>query len=104
MNRTLPPGDCGHRSRNTRWQSGPARTLPRAFGLVWGVAAAASPARLSHGCATFGPRSLRWRRVDVSANTGVTWQDAQELGPEAGKPAAAVPGGPGRGQVSDATG
>ena len=41
MNRALPPGNRGHRSRNSSGKSGSARTLFRAFGLVGGVAAAA---------------------------------------------------------------
>jgi hypothetical protein len=58
MNYTLPPGDCGHRSGDTRRQSGPARALPGAVGLVAGVTTAPSPATVGHSCATFGPR---WR-------------------------------------------
>jgi hypothetical protein len=42
MNQALPPGDCGHRSGNSSRQSGPARALPGALGLVAGVTTAAS--------------------------------------------------------------
>jgi hypothetical protein len=41
MNRPLPPGDCGHRSRNSRWQSGFARFVPGPVGLVVGITTAA---------------------------------------------------------------
>jgi hypothetical protein len=38
MNRTLPPGDCGYRSGDSRGSHRSAGALPRAIGLVSGVA------------------------------------------------------------------
>jgi hypothetical protein len=42
MNHTLPPGDCGNRKADPKRAPGSPGTLPRAFGLVGGVAATAS--------------------------------------------------------------
>jgi hypothetical protein len=41
VNRTLPPGDCGHRSADPGRASGPARAVLGACGLVGGTEAAA---------------------------------------------------------------
>ena len=38
MNGTLPVRNCGHRSGDSGWQSGLARPVPSAFGLVHGIA------------------------------------------------------------------
>lgn len=61
----LPPGDCGHRSRDTRWQSGPARAMPGALGLVVGATAAAIPER---------------RQATVAPPLGTTFAFARRLG------------------------
>ena len=79
MNYTLPPGDCGHRSRDTRWQSGPARALPGALGLVAGITTAACSATVGHGCATFGPRSPGGRRLEVSDHC---WRQTRKSPPQ----------------------
>ena len=63
MNRTLPPGDRGHRSPDPGRASGPPGSLPGALRLVGGTAAAASPIRNGHRCATVGPRSFGARAV-----------------------------------------
>ena len=41
MNRAVPPGDCGNRKADPKWPSRFTRTLPRSFGLVGRVEAAA---------------------------------------------------------------
>jgi hypothetical protein len=52
----------------------------------------ATAARIGHRCATFGPRSLRRRRLGVWAKAAVTWAGRAGIAPEAEKPAAAGAG------------
>src|SRR4051812_40871692 len=92
MNRALPPGDRGRRSADSGWASGSTGAVPRTRRLVGGTAAIAS---VGLRCATVGPRSTGWRGLGVSAKGAVSLR-GRELWPEAKKPAAAVPGGPGR--------
>jgi hypothetical protein len=58
--------------------------------------------RFGHRCATFGPRSYTRRRLGMVGQSRRDGPIMQESRPEAGKPATAVPGGPGRKEVFDA--
>ena len=102
MNRPLPRADCRRRSPDERRAPGPGGTVLGAGGLVGGTAAPARQRRLGHRCATFGPRFVHaataWR-VGQSRRDGPIMQESRR---EAGKPATAVPGGPGRKEVFDA--
>jgi len=84
MNHALTPGDCGHRGGITRWQSGLAGALSRAFGLVARVTTAASSPTLGHGC----------QRLAYVARVTRGWGVGPGLAQNAEKPAAAVLGGP----------
>jgi len=73
------------------------RPLPRAFGLIGGVAAAASQPRFGHWWRTFGSRAFGRPRVGVWAKAG---NGVTEAGIEARSRKArhrqATGGGPGR--------
>ena len=58
--------------------------------------------QVGHRYATLGPRSLGRRFLEVWAKAPVVWQRTETNGARRRKPAAAVPGGPGRREALDA--
>jgi hypothetical protein len=74
MNRTLPPGDRGHRGPDSRWASGLAGAMPRLGGLVGGVAAAGR---------SDGPKTRKARRSRSRAGRGAgeAWLAVERVEP-----------------------
>jgi hypothetical protein len=92
MNRPLPAGDRGNRSAASSRAPGRTRAVLGAGGLGRGVAAIEGEPGIGPRCATFGPRSLGRRRVEVTAKATGTGA-GRESGQKQKSPPRPKPGG-----------